>query len=85
MEGRLFRTVVEETLRAHELACVVLGEKTAFAAASRAIHREEGALKQTLASLGRHVAGPWRSEEKLAALAAWVAFSGEQRVRREKT
>ncbi len=83
MEGRLFRTVVEETLGAHELGCIVLGEKTAFAAASRAIHREEVSLKQTLASLGRHVAGPWRSEEKLAALAAWVAVSGGQRVRRE--
>jgi len=77
MEGRLFRTAVEDSLRDHELPCLVLGEKTAFAAASRAIHREEGDLKRTLASLGSHVAGPWRSEEKLAVLAAWAALSSE--------
>jgi len=76
MEGHLFRTVVEDELRAHGLSCVVLTEKTVFSAASEAIHSREDALKQTLASLGRRVEGPWRMEEKLAALAAWVAVSG---------
>lgn len=75
LEGRLFRTVVEDALRAHDLSCVVLGEKTAFKAASQALHRDEDALERTLANLGHRVEGPWRSEEKLAALAAWVAVS----------
>src|SRR2546422_11703067 len=76
MEGNLFRTVVEDELRAHGLSCVVLAEKTAFKAASEVIRSREDALKRTLANLGRQVEGPWRTEEKLAALAAWVAVSG---------
>jgi len=83
LEGQLFRTVVEDELRAHDLSCVVLAEKTAFKVASGAIGAREDALKGTLATLGRLVEGPWRTEEKLAALAALVAVSGEQRVRRE--
>ncbi len=75
MEGHLFRTVVEDTLRSHELSCIVLGEKSAFKAASRAIHHEEDILKRTVTNLGRRFDGPWRAEEKLAALAAWVAIS----------
>jgi hypothetical protein len=77
MEGHLFRTVVEEALRAYDLSCLVLGEKTAFETASQMIHLTVGNLKRTLANLGRRVEGPWKSEEKLAALAAWVAVSAE--------
>jgi len=77
MEGRLFRTVLEDELRAHHLACVVLPEKTAFKAAIDAIPSGEDALKRTLANLGRHAEGPWRAEEKLAVLAAWVAISAK--------
>ena len=79
MEGHLFRTVVEDGLRAHGLSCVVLAEKTVLKAASEAIHSREDALKQTLANLGRSVEGSWRTEEKLAALAGWVAVSGGAR------
>ncbi len=75
MEGRLFRTVVEDGVHAHGLSCIVLGEKTAFETASQVIHLNEDELKRTLTNLGRHAQGPWRSEEKLAALAAWVAVS----------
>ena len=58
------------------MSCVVLAEKTALKAASEAIRSREDALKRTLANLGRQVEGPWRTEEKLAALVAWVAVSG---------
>ncbi len=75
MEGHLFRTVVEDTLQSHELACIVLGAKSAFKVASRTIHHDEDILRRTVTNLGRHFDGPWRAEEKLAALAAWVAIS----------
>jgi hypothetical protein len=77
MEGRLFRTVVEDALRAYDMKCVVLAEKSAFEKASRVIHLDERELKRTVADLGRRVEGRWKSEEKLAALAAWVALSLE--------
>ena len=75
MEGRLFRTSVEDVLRTHGLRCVVLGQKTAFRTASEAIHSREDALKRRLTDLGRPIHGPWRADEKFAALAAWVALS----------
>jgi len=75
MEGRLFRVATEEALRAHGLPCLVLGEKTAFETASEIIHTRERSLKKVLADLGRRVEGPWRADEKFAALAAWVAVS----------
>jgi len=75
MEGRLFRTATEGALRSRGLQCVVLGQKAIFGTASAVIHCDEPILKRTLANLGRGVAGPWRADEKLAALAAWVALS----------
>lgn len=75
MEGELFRTAVVDALRALDVRSTVLVEKTAFEAASEVIHAREPILKRTLADLGRTVSGPWRADEKLAALAAWVAVS----------
>ena len=75
MEGRLFRTVLEDVVRARGLSCFVLGEKTALTAAVKVIHRRKDAIRRTLGKLGRHVDGPWRTVEKMAALAAWVAVA----------
>lgn len=75
LEGRLFRTALEGVLTSRGLKCVVLGEKGVFGTASAVIHLREPILKRTLADLGRGVAGPWRADEKLAALAAWVVVS----------
>lgn len=75
MEGHLFRTAVVDALRAQGLSCLVLAEGTAFDAASRSINRDVRALKRTLANFGRGLEGPWRADEKLAALAAWAAIS----------
>src|SRR5207245_10996469 len=74
-EGRLFRPVADDRVQAHGLSSIVLGEKTAFESAARQIKPDERTLKRTLVSLGRDVDGLWRAEEKLAALAAWVAVS----------
>ena len=74
-EGQLFRTTVEDALRALDMRSSVLAEKTAFETASHSIHTGVPILKRTLANLGRGVAGPWRADEKHAALAAWVAVS----------
>jgi hypothetical protein len=71
LEGRLFRTVLEQALKLHGLTCVVMLEKSAYAKAAAALGRTEAELKRVLADLGRSVSGPWRADEKLAALAAW--------------
>jgi hypothetical protein len=37
--------------------------------------RLEDDLKRALIGLGRSLGGPWRAEEKLAALAAWMVLA----------
>src|SRR5262245_61010634 len=72
LEGRLFRTVLEEALQSHGLRCWVAAERNAYKEAAGVLARPEADVKRMLAGLGRSLGGPWRAEEKLAALAAWM-------------
>jgi hypothetical protein len=72
LEGRLFRTVLEQALGSHGLTCVMIVENRAYAEAAVALSRTEDELKRALTDLGRAGSGPWRADEKLAALAAWL-------------
>jgi hypothetical protein len=65
-EGRLFRTVVEQAIRACRLRARVMVEKELYVSAAR--------FRRRVAALGEHVDGPWRAEEKAAALAAWMVL-----------
>jgi len=75
LEGRLFRTVLEETLQSAKLACVVVIEKSTYAKAAAALGRTEEEVKRTVLALGRSAGGPWRADEKLAAAAAWMRLA----------
>jgi hypothetical protein len=74
-EGRLFRTVVEDALRSHGIACDVIVEKQLAARAAAGLRVADGAIKQTVAAFGKTVGGPWRADEKAAATAAWLALA----------
>jgi hypothetical protein len=76
LEGQLFRTVLEDALREQGLLSRVLLEKNAYAAASPALRKSAPEAKKIIAGLGESHNGAWRAEEKLAALAAWIALSG---------
>jgi hypothetical protein len=65
-EGRLFRSVVEQGLRKVRVPVRVLVEKQLWVAGAR--------LKKRVTALGEGVEGPWRAEQKAAALAAWMAL-----------
>jgi hypothetical protein len=73
-EGRLFRTVVLEAARACRLPARVTVEKDLYAAAALALRTPAGGLKRRVAALGEEI-GPWRAEEKAAALAAWMVLA----------
>jgi hypothetical protein len=75
LEGRLFRTVLQEALETHGLSCAVHVERHAFASATPILGLGEEDLKPALAGLGQSFGGPWRAEEKLASLAAWIALA----------
>ncbi len=71
-EGRLFRVVTEEALGRCGLASSVTVEKQLLAKASKTLGRPKQRLKEDVTALGRGIGGPWRAEEKAAALAAWM-------------
>jgi hypothetical protein len=74
LEGRLFRSVLEDALQAHGLSCSVVLEREIYGKAAAHLARAEDDLKRALSGLGRSLGGPWRAEEKLAALAAWMTL-----------
>src|SRR6266850_8284593 len=84
-EGKLFRTVVEDALRAHGIACDVIVEKQLAAKASAGLRRPEREITQTLAAFGKTIGGPWRAEEKAAAMAAWLALESTPAPARSRT
>ena len=75
LEGQLFRTTLEAALRASGLECSVIVEREAYAKAAGVLGKSSEDLKQTLSELGRQVGGPWRADEKMAALVAWMALA----------
>ena len=78
-EGRLFRTVVEKAAKRHALRTVTTVERELLPLAAVALGRSEGTLKRALTELGDQAAGPWRAEQKMAALAAWLVLAGKRR------
>ena len=75
LEGRLFRSVVEEGGAAAGLTCSVIVERVAYKRASEALNRSEEELKRIVAGLKGTLPGSWRADDKLAALAGWVALA----------
>jgi hypothetical protein len=74
LEGRLFRSVLEDAVRSCGFPCAVLVERSAYTRAAEILKRSEQDLKGSVAQLGRRLGGPWRSDEKTACLAAWLAL-----------
>ncbi len=75
LEGQLFRTVLEDSLRSHQIPCRVIVERNAFSGAETLLRCSLEDVKQTLLNLGRSQKGPWRVDDKLAALAAWLTLA----------
>jgi len=77
LEGRLFRLVVEQTLQEHQVRTDVLLERNAYACVAARLKQSSDDLKRSIRNLGRSApaqGGPWRAEQKLAALAALFAL-----------
>jgi hypothetical protein len=75
LEGRLFRSVLQEALQARGLPCTVVVERQAYDRAAAVLGRSAADLKRAVGALGQALSGPWRAEEKLASLAAWMTLA----------
>jgi hypothetical protein len=71
LEGKLFREVVTAALAKQDIDCGVLVERDAYAKVAAEVSASEERVRTEIAALGQGRIKPWRSEEKLATLAAW--------------
>ena len=73
-EGQLFRTVLEKALKPHGISCDVTVEKALAEKAAKRLKRSSAEITQTVAALGKTLGGTWRTDEKAACVAAWIAL-----------
>jgi len=76
-EGRLFRSAVEETLHDQGIHTDVLLEGDAYARVAARLKQSSDGVRRAIENLGRSTpanSGPWRAEQKLAAVAALLAL-----------
>ena len=73
-EGHLFRCVLEEFLRAHRIRTKIVIERHAYARAVEELKQTNQNVRRMIQNLGRETETPWRAEQKLAAVAAWLAL-----------
>jgi hypothetical protein len=71
-EGILFRRVLELAAEAHGLRTGQFPDRELETTAASALRLSPSAIKQALQDLGRATGPPWRTDEKQAALAAWM-------------
>ena len=74
LEGRLFRTILEGALQARGIQCAVFIERDMYAIASKILQQSLPQIRRTITDFGRFVSGPWRADQKLAALAGWMSL-----------
>jgi len=74
LEGRLFRMTLEAALQSRWIRCAIFTERDAYASAAKTLRKSTAQIKYTVTNLGRSANGPWRAEQKLAALAAWASL-----------
>jgi hypothetical protein len=73
-EGQLFRSVLEEALQAQRIHTEVLMERNAYAQGAVKLKESNEYVRRVIKNFGENAQGPWRAEQKLAALAAWLAL-----------
>jgi hypothetical protein len=74
LEGRLFRTVLEDALRSRGIQCAIFTERDVYPRASNLLGQSPVQIRRTIAELGRSASGPWRADQKVAAVAAWTSL-----------
>jgi hypothetical protein len=82
LEGQLFREVIADAAHRSRVRPTIWRERDLWPLAVGALDMSERQIRQSVAAMGRSVAGPWRAEQKHAALAAWLVLAGAPRVQR---
>ncbi len=76
-DGEHFRTALSRAGEHFRLRVFRVREKEIFEKASQALEIPAEALRRRLGELGRSIGPPWTQDQKLAALAGWLALEEE--------
>jgi hypothetical protein len=74
-EGQMFRDLLAEAGRYHALPIIEVRERELMARCTADLGLSAEQIARRLAELGRALGPPWRQDEKLATLAAWLALA----------
>jgi hypothetical protein len=74
LEGGLFRTVLEDALRSRGIQCAIFTERDVYPTASNLLGQSPVQIGRTITELGRSATGPWRADQKVAAVTAWTSL-----------
>jgi len=78
-DGELFRDALAAAAQDRGLPMTRVREKEIFPRVAAGLHIPEGEITQRLKDIGRSIGSPWTQDQKLAALAGWVALAGSPR------
>ena len=73
-EGQLFRSVLERALQQHRIRTEVFTERNAYDKAAIVLKAPNENVRRMIQNFGRATEGPWRTEQKFAAVAACLAL-----------
>jgi hypothetical protein len=79
-EGVLFRRVLDLAADANGLSRRTFSDREFEELAKTELGARHGVVKGKLNDLGRSLAPPWRTDEKQAAIAAWLVLHGPRKV-----
>lgn len=83
-EGELYREAIAHACERANLPLLRIKQKEIFSSAAEALGKSTDQIHSALVAMGREVGPPWGEDQKLAALAAWVALAtGAGRARRK--
>ena len=73
-EGELMRASLVEASQRLDLTVLGLREKTAWPEVAERLRVDEATLRTRIDALAKELGSPWRQDQKLATLAAWLAL-----------
>jgi len=76
MEGQLFRGVIADACEGEGLPRLIVRERDLLQQAKATLRMPEAHIENRLAGMGKGRDGPWRAEQKMAALGAWLVLAG---------
>ena len=74
-EGEMFRGVLSQAAERLGVRVIGVKEKQIWPEAAAALHQSAEAIAAQLKAMGRSLGPPWREDERLATLVAWIALA----------